>query len=103
MTVLTRRSGECIRIGPAIELRVLAIQDSRVKLALAERLRRPCVLAQSARPRGYYLFRKGEGRSLVLHRRAGQKIRLDPAVELAMLAIHDGQVTLGVDSGTDAI
>jgi sRNA-binding carbon storage regulator CsrA len=101
MLVLTRRSGERVHISPALEVRVLAVQPSRVKLALADR-RSPQVPPESARQRGYYVFRKGEGRSLVVDRRAGQKVRVDPAVELAMLAIRDGNVTLGVDGGSDA-
>ena len=101
MLVLTRRSGQRVHIGPAIDVQVLAVQNSRVKLAFSDRLNCPSAPRESARQRGYYVFRKGEGRSLVVDRRAGEKVRVDPAVELSMLAVGDGTVTLGVRGGSD--
>ncbi len=97
MVVLTRRSGEGVRLDPAVEVTVLGVQADRVTLGVSDGRRPPA--ARTASGRGYYVFRKGTGRLLVLHRRAGEKVRVNPVVQLAMLAIRDGLVTLGVDAG----
>jgi len=50
---------------------------------------------------GYYLFRQGKGRVLVVSPRLGQWVRVHGAIEVAVLEVRDEEVTLGLQRRPD--
>jgi len=59
------------------------------------------IFAARGRVWSYYRSRQGRSPMLVLDRTKGQRLRIDGAVDVAVLDVHNGEVTLSIQIASD--
>ena len=87
MLVLTRRANESIQIGPNIEVSVVAIRRSKVRLLVS--VPAGAAISRAEQPGGYIRTR------VILNRKTGESLRIGAHIQVKVTRISNS-VRLGI-------